>query len=159
MKKISFDTKTGNILLDNIVIAPLGEIEFIEKSMKYKIELITTQTNTHIHNFSTFGTLNEFEFGVNFIFENIPRASGGEASMPIKGISAVWIDGWQFPLRVFVVPEEKTWVRFAFDSSRMSRADAAQLADSFHRNLIAIAAGANAPVSQLLGQITDDLAH
>ena len=70
MKKISFDTKTGNILLDNIVIAPLGEIEFIEKSMKYKIEPITTQTNTHIHNFSTFGTLNEFEFGVNFIFEN-----------------------------------------------------------------------------------------
>lgn len=70
MKKISFDTKNGYILLDNIVIAPLGEIEFIERSIKYKFEIMTNQTNTHIHNFSTFGTLNEFEFGVNFIFEN-----------------------------------------------------------------------------------------
>lgn len=83
MKKISFNTKTGYILLDNIAIAPIGEIEFIEKSLKYKIEIITNQTNTHIHIFSTFGTLNEFEFGVNFIFE----------SFLIKNIWLFWDGG------------------------------------------------------------------
>ena len=70
MKKISFDTKNGYLLLKDIMIAPLKECEFIKTAKENKIEIENKKTNTCIRNLSTCGSLNEFEFGINFIFEN-----------------------------------------------------------------------------------------
>ena len=42
--------------------------EEVEKENKIEIE--NKKTNTCIRNLSTCGSLNEFEFGINFIFEN-----------------------------------------------------------------------------------------
>lgn len=70
MKKISFDTKNGYLLLDNIMIAPLNEYEFIKIAKENNIEIEKNRTNTYVHNLSTCGSLNEFEFGINFNFEN-----------------------------------------------------------------------------------------
>ena len=70
MKKISFDTKNGYLLLDDIIISPLNEIEFIKISKENNIKIENNETNTYVHNLSTCGSLNEFEFGINFIFEN-----------------------------------------------------------------------------------------
>lgn len=70
MKTISFDTKNGYLLLNDIVVAPLGEHEFIKIAKKNNIEIKNNQTNTYVHNLSTCGIINEFEFGINFIFEN-----------------------------------------------------------------------------------------
>ena len=70
MKKISFDTKNGYLLLDDITIAPLNKHEFIKTSRENNIEIKNNETNTYVHNLSACGSLNEFEFGINFIFEN-----------------------------------------------------------------------------------------
>ena len=70
MKKISFDTKNGYLLLKDVMIAPLKECEFIKTAKENKIEIENNKTNTCIRNLSTCGSLNEFEFGINFIFEN-----------------------------------------------------------------------------------------
>lgn len=70
MKKISFDTKNGYLLLKDVMIAPLKECEFIKTAKENKIEIENKKTNTCIRNLSTCGSLNEFEFGINFIFEN-----------------------------------------------------------------------------------------
>jgi len=70
MKKISFDTKNGYLLLSGIIIAPLNEYEFTKTAEENKIEIENNQTNTYVHNLSTCGKLNEFEFGINFTFEN-----------------------------------------------------------------------------------------
>ena len=70
MKKISFDTKNGYLLLKDAMIAPLKECEFIKTAKENKIEIENKKTNTCIRNLSTCGSLNEFEFGINFIFEN-----------------------------------------------------------------------------------------
>ena len=70
MKKISFDTKNGYLLLKDVMIAPLKECEFIKIAKENKIEIENKKTNTCIRNLSTCGSLNEFEFGINFIFEN-----------------------------------------------------------------------------------------
>ena len=70
MKKVSFDTKNGYLLLDGIMMAPLNESEFIKIAKENKIEIENKKTNTCIRNLSTCGSLNEFEFGINFIFEN-----------------------------------------------------------------------------------------
>lgn len=70
MKKISFDTKNGYLLLDNILMAPINEYEFIKTSKENNIEIQNNQTNTYVHTLSTCGKLNEFEFGINFTFEN-----------------------------------------------------------------------------------------
>lgn len=70
MKKIFFNTKNGYLLLDDIIIAPLNESEFIKITKENDIEIEKNETNTHMHNLSTCGSLNEFEFGINFIFEN-----------------------------------------------------------------------------------------
>jgi non-ribosomal peptide synthase protein (TIGR01720 family) len=88
-------------------------------------------------------------YSSNFIFENIPRATSDETVMPIKTISALWVDGWQFPLRVFIVPEEKTWIRFAFDKSRFKAADIEHLAQRYQNNLIDITRSIHAPVLQM----------
>ncbi|CAN5459405.1 hypothetical protein BH11PSE11_BH11PSE11_03490 [soil metagenome] len=88
-------------------------------------------------------------YSSNFIFENIPMAESGEAAMPIKTIAAQWVDGWQFPLRIFVVPEGKTWVRFAYDANLFSMADVARLADRYQTNLAAIVSSPNATVAGL----------
>ncbi|MGZ5858898.1 MAG: condensation domain-containing protein, partial [Burkholderiaceae bacterium] len=92
---------------------------------------------------------NDSLYSSNFIFENIPRADSGEVSLPIKTISAVWTDGWQFPLRVFIVPEEKTWVRFAFDKSRFAIADIDELARRYQKNLIGLTKSIHVPVLQI----------
>lgn len=52
------------------MIAPLKECEFIKTAKENKIEIENNKTNTCIRNLSTCGSLNEFEFGINFIFEN-----------------------------------------------------------------------------------------
>lgn len=52
------------------MIAPLKECEFIKTAKENKIEIENKKTNTCIRNLSTCGSLNEFEFGINFIFEN-----------------------------------------------------------------------------------------
>ena len=70
MKKISFDTKNGYLLLKDVMIAPLKECEFIKTAKENKIEIENKKTNTCIRNLSTCGSLNEFEFGINFTFEN-----------------------------------------------------------------------------------------
>ena len=70
MKKISFDIKNGYFLLDNILMAPLNESAFIKNAKENKIEIENNQTNTYVHILSTCGKLNEFEFGINFTFEN-----------------------------------------------------------------------------------------
>ncbi len=70
MKKISFDTKNGYLLLKDVMIAPLKECEFIKTAKENKIEIENQKTNTCIRNLSTCGSLNEFEFSINFIFEN-----------------------------------------------------------------------------------------
>jgi hypothetical protein len=70
MKKISFDTKNGYLLLDSIMMAPLNESEFIKTAKENDIEIEDKKTNTYVHNLSTCGSLNEFEFGINFTFEN-----------------------------------------------------------------------------------------
>ena len=70
MKKISFDTKNGYLLLDGIIMAPLNESEFIKIAKENDIEIEDNETNTYVHNLSTCGSLNEFKFGINFTFEN-----------------------------------------------------------------------------------------
>ena len=70
MKKVSFDTKNGYLLLDGIMMAPLNESYFIKIAKENDIEIEDNKTNTFVHNLSTCGILNEFEFGINFIFEN-----------------------------------------------------------------------------------------
>ena len=70
MKKISFDTKNGYLLLDGIMMAPLNESEFIKIAKENDIEIEDNETNTYVHNLSTCGSLNEFKFGINFTFEN-----------------------------------------------------------------------------------------
>lgn len=91
-------------------------------------------------------------YSSNFIFENIPRAQSGESALPIRAVAATWADGWHFPLRVFVVPEEQTWVRLAFDRRHFREEDIAQLADRYHRNLVAIASGYQQSLATLLGE-------
>ena len=70
MKKVSFDTKNGYLLLDGIMTAPLNESEFIKIAKENNIEIEDNETNTYVPNLSTCGSLNEFEFGINFTFEN-----------------------------------------------------------------------------------------
>ncbi|MBI1890865.1 MAG: SDR family NAD(P)-dependent oxidoreductase [Burkholderiales bacterium] len=89
-------------------------------------------------------------YSSNFIFENVPRAVSGEGDMPIKTLATKWVDGWHFPLRLFVVPEEKTWIRVAFDRNKFSMDDIAELAANYHQNLAAIAEQPDAAVSQML---------
>lgn len=86
-------------------------------------------------------------YSSNFIFENIPRTAGSEAS---ANKNSFWVDGWQFPLRVFVVPEDKTWVRFAYDKSKLTQSDVSKLADNYLKNLETIVASVAAPVSLML---------
>jgi non-ribosomal peptide synthase protein (TIGR01720 family) len=88
-------------------------------------------------------------YSSNLIFENIPRADAEGGDMPIKTISSMWVDGWQFPLRVFVVPEEKTWVRLAFDKSRFAASDIEKLAQRYLNNLNQLAASIHTPISQI----------
>lgn len=89
-------------------------------------------------------------YASNFIYENVPRAVSGEGDLPIKTIATKWVDGWHFPLRLFVVPDEKTWIRVAFDRNRFEPAAIAGLARNYHRNLAAIAAQPEAMVAQML---------
>jgi hypothetical protein len=70
MKKISFDTKNGYLLLDDIRMAPYKEYEFTKIAKENNFEIECNKTNTYVHNLSTCGSLNEFEFGINFTFEN-----------------------------------------------------------------------------------------
>ncbi|TCS39448.1 acyl transferase domain-containing protein [Paucimonas lemoignei] len=91
-------------------------------------------------------------YSSNFIFENIPRAQSGEAALPIRAVASTWADGWHFPLRVFVVPEEQTWVRLAFDRKRFSEEDVARIAGRYHRNLIAIVTGYEKQLAKFLGE-------
>ena len=70
MKKVSFDTRNGYLLLDGIMMAPLNESDFIKIAKENDIEIEDNKTNTYVHNLSTCGNLNEFEFGINFTFEN-----------------------------------------------------------------------------------------
>ena len=70
MKKVSFDTRNGYLLLDGIMMAPLNESDFIKIAKENDIEIEDNKTNTYVHNLSTCGSLNEFDFGINFIFEN-----------------------------------------------------------------------------------------
>ena len=70
MKKVSFDTRNGYLLLDGIMMAPLNEYDFIKIAKENDIEIENNKTNTYVRNLSTCGSLNEFEFGINFIFEN-----------------------------------------------------------------------------------------
>ncbi len=91
-------------------------------------------------------------YSSNFIYENIPRAQSGEGDLPIRAIGASWADGWHFPLRVFVVPEEQTWVRLAFDRSRFREQDIEQLADRYRRNLAAIAAAPQQTLATFLDE-------
>jgi non-ribosomal peptide synthase protein (TIGR01720 family) len=88
-------------------------------------------------------------YSSNFIFENIPRADSNSIGLPIKTIAATWTDGWQFPLRIFIVPEEKTWVRFAFDTSRFSITEIEALCTRYRRNLLNLTKSIQAPVSQI----------
>lgn len=91
-------------------------------------------------------------YSSNFIFENIPRAASGEGALPIRSIAADWVDGWHFPLRIFVVPEEQTWVRFAYDNRRYARTDVLGLAGRYHRNLANIVERLGQPIASLLGE-------
>jgi hypothetical protein len=88
-------------------------------------------------------------YSSNFIFENIPRADAGGVELPVKTISSVWTDGWQFPLRVFIVPEDKTWMRFAFDKSQFSMTDIEKLAERYQKNLIGLTKSMDIPVMQM----------
>jgi hypothetical protein len=89
-------------------------------------------------------------YSSNFIFENVPRAEEGGDDAPIKTVSTKWIDGWHFPLRVFVVPEATTWIRLAYDRSRFSASNIAELAENYRQNIAAIAEQPEAAVSQML---------
>lgn len=86
-------------------------------------------------------------YSSNFIFENVPRAASAEGDLPIKTLASKWVDGWHFPLRVFVVPEDTTWIRFAYDPSRFAAGDVAALAARFMRNLAAISAAPGTEIS------------
>jgi non-ribosomal peptide synthase protein (TIGR01720 family) len=88
-------------------------------------------------------------YSSNFIFENIPRADAGGVELPVKTISSIWTDGWRFPLRVFIVPEDKTWVRFAFDKSQFSMTDIEKLAERYQKNLISLTKSMDIPVTQM----------
>ena len=70
MIRTSFDTENGYLLLDSIVMAPINEFQFLKNAKENKIEIESNQTNTSVHTLSTYGELNEFEFGINFTFEN-----------------------------------------------------------------------------------------
>ena len=52
------------------MMAPLNEYDFITIAKENDIEIENNKTNTYVRNLSTCGSLNEFEFGINFIFEN-----------------------------------------------------------------------------------------
>lgn len=52
------------------MMAPLNEYDFIKIAKENDIEIENNKTNTYVRNLSTCGSLNEFEFGINFIFEN-----------------------------------------------------------------------------------------
>lgn len=51
-------------------MAPIDEFEFNKNAKENKIEIENNKTNTYVHTLSTIGKLNEFEFGINFTFEN-----------------------------------------------------------------------------------------
>lgn len=75
MKIISFNIITGNFLLDEVIVAPLCHSEFIAKIKENHITMENSQTNTNIENLSTSGVLKNFEFGINFYFENLQMKS------------------------------------------------------------------------------------
>lgn len=70
MKKISLDIETGNFLLDENIIAPLNEEDFIATANSNNIIFEISQTNTNIKNLSTDGIFKNLNFGINFYFEN-----------------------------------------------------------------------------------------
>ena len=70
MIRTSFDIENGYLLLDSIVMAPINEFHFLKNAKENKIEIEINQTNTYVHTLSTYGELNDFEFGINFTFEN-----------------------------------------------------------------------------------------
>ncbi|MBS0307667.1 MAG: SDR family NAD(P)-dependent oxidoreductase, partial [Proteobacteria bacterium] len=88
-------------------------------------------------------------YSSNVIYENVPRATSGEGDVPIKTIASKWVDGWHFPLRLFIVPEETTWVRLAYDRNKFADVAIAALAESYRRNLAAIAVRPEADLAQI----------
>ena len=48
MKKISFDTKNGYLLLSGVIIAPLNEYEFTKTAEENNIEIENNQTPMYI---------------------------------------------------------------------------------------------------------------
>ncbi|WP_158592174.1 hypothetical protein [Noviherbaspirillum sedimenti] len=51
-----------------------------------------------------------------------------------------------------MVPEEQTWVRFAFDRRQFASEDIAMLANRYQRNLASLVERLDQPLAALLGE-------
>lgn len=69
MKVIYFNTESGQLMLNNIHVAPFDEQKFIVNMKENAIDIEKHTTGTHIRNFSTSRSLKGLEFGINFIFD------------------------------------------------------------------------------------------
>ncbi len=99
-------------------------------------------------------TANDRPYLTNVIFENIPMPADGDSDaedVPLKITDGFWTDGWQFPLRLFVVPEgDGMWVRLAFDSGELDSSKVPALTEQLFVNLEKIAVSLNKPIASLL---------
>lgn len=93
----------------------------------------------------------------NFVFENVPMAvdspenTEAESNLTLSVKEGYWTDGWQFPLRVFVVPQgDDFWVKFAYDSLLFSDSVIADVAEQYQQYLQKLAADIKKKVSALI---------
>ncbi len=102
----------------------------------------------------------------NVIFENIPMPGddgpgddgpedegSSDRPQPLSVSEGYWTDGWQFPLRLFVVPEgEGIWIRLAFDRLELQAEEVESLGARLLQNLQALAADVEGDMAPLLNQ-------
>ncbi len=99
-------------------------------------------------------SINDRPYLTNVIFENIPMPSDSgndsSADMPLRITKGFWTDGWQFPLRLFVVPgNDKIWIRLAYDNGELDSSKVPALTDKLLVNLNKLADNLESPITSL----------
>ena len=100
MKKISFDIKKGYFLLDNILMAPLNESEFIKNAKENKIEIDLAElglknftgsilTSKKLQDYNSFDKPNAIEPKEFKGFKN----SKGKLEITIPAFSVIALEG------------------------------------------------------------------
>ncbi len=93
----------------------------------------------------------------NFVFENVPvpddsdENAEAESNLTLSVKGGYWADGWQFPLRVFVVPQgDVFWVKFAYDRLLFSDSVIADVAVQYQQYLQKLVADLEKKISALI---------